>query len=88
MESESRHPKSALELLHDEHYTPDDVARLLDIGVHIVRHAAFTGELRARILGHHVLSLQREDVVTWFLGREKAGAGTGPISEPPRRESV
>ena len=84
MEPESRHPKSALELLHDEHYTPDDVARLLDIGVHIVRHAAFTGELRARILGHHVLSLQREDVVAWFLGREEIGL----ISEPPRRESV
>jgi hypothetical protein len=69
LETETRHPKSSLELLHDDHYTADDVARLLGVGVSVVRHAAFTGELRARILGHHVLSLQRADVVAWFQER-------------------
>lgn len=75
LEIHVRHPKTALELLHDESYTADDVAQLLGVGVSVVRHAAFTGELRAQVRGHHILSLRREDVVAWFMTRD----------EPPRK---
>jgi hypothetical protein len=71
METHTRHPKSLFELLHDEQYTADDVARLLGVGVAVVRHAAFTGELRAQLLGHHILSLRREDVVAWYMARDE-----------------
>ena len=37
---------------------------------HIVRHAAFTGELRAEIVGHHILRLRRDDVLAWLGTRE------------------
>lgn len=68
---EVRRRESLFDLLHHDHYTVDEVARLLDISVHIVQHAAFSGELRAQILGHHILSLRREDVVTWFIARDE-----------------
>lgn len=63
---ETRRSESPFDLLHHDHYTADEVARLLGISVHIVQHAAFSGELRAQILGHHILSLRREDVVAWL----------------------
>ncbi len=69
---ETRRRESPFELLHHERYTADEVARLLDISIHTIRHAAFSGELRAQIMGHHILSLRREDVVTWFQARESA----------------
>lgn len=67
---EIRRHESPFELLHHERYTADEVAGLLGISVRIIRHAAFSGELRAQILGHHILSLRREDVVTWCMHRE------------------
>jgi hypothetical protein len=68
---EVRRPESLFDLLHHEHYTADEVSRLLGISVHIIQHAAFSGELRAQILGHHILSVQREDVVAWFTEWDK-----------------
>jgi hypothetical protein len=68
---EVRRRESLFDLLHHDHYTVDEVARLLDISAHIIQHAAFSGELRAQILGHHILSLRREDVVVWFVERDE-----------------
>lgn len=68
---ETRRRESLFELLHHERYTADEVARLLGISVHIIQHAAFSGELKAQILGHHILSLRREDVVAWFVARDE-----------------
>lgn len=63
--------EAPFELLHHERYTVDEAARLLNINVNIIRHAAFAGELPARILGHHILSLRRADVMTWCLERSR-----------------
>jgi hypothetical protein len=68
---EIRRRESLFELLHHERYTADEVARLLGISVRVIRHAAFSGELRAQILEHHILSLRREDVITWVMAREE-----------------
>ena len=51
------------ELLQQERYTPDELAQLLGIGVHIIQHAAFSGELRAQIVGHDIISIRRDDVL-------------------------
>lgn len=72
---EVRRRESLFDLLHHDHYTVDEVARLLDISAHIIQHAAFSGELRAQILGHHILSLRREDVVAWFVERDQESRG-------------
>jgi excisionase family DNA binding protein len=63
---ERRTPHSMYELLEQDLYRADEVATLLGIGLNIVRHAAFTGELRAEIVGHHILRLRRDDVLVWL----------------------
>ena len=68
MERRTHH--SAYELLQQERYTPEEVAELLGIGVHIIQHAAFSGELRAQTVGHDIISLQRDDVLTWLEARD------------------
>ncbi len=57
------------ELLHRDHYEADELADLLDMDVKLIRHAAFTGELRATIVNHHILSIRREDVLDWLQNR-------------------
>jgi hypothetical protein len=63
---ERRTRASVFELLHHERYTLREVSELLGIDIHVVEHAAFSGELRAEIREHHILAIRREDVVTWF----------------------
>ena len=73
MERRTHH--SMYELLQQDHYTPEEVAELLGIGLDVVRHAAFTGELRAQLAGHDIISIHRDDVLTWL------GASDGPDRE-------
>jgi excisionase family DNA binding protein len=62
--------------LEQDLYRADEVAKLLGISLDIVRHAAFTGELRAEIVGHHILRLRRDDVLVW-LGTRASGRREG-----------
>ena len=74
---ERRPDHSLQELLLQDQYTPEEVAELLGIGLDVVRHAAFSGELRARIAEHDIISIRREDVLAWV------GARGGPEAAPP-----
>ena len=67
---ERRTPHSMYELLQQDQYRAEEVAKLLGIGVHIIQHAAFTGELRAEIVSHHILRLRRDDLLMWLGTRE------------------
>jgi hypothetical protein len=58
-------------LVHQNHYTPEELSHLLGIGQHVIHHAAWTGELRAFVVNHHVLDILREDVLRWL---ERGGA--------------
>jgi excisionase family DNA binding protein len=68
---ETRTRVTVFELLHHERYTANEVARLLGLPLDVVRHAAFSGELPAEIVGHHIIRLRREDVVAWCETRER-----------------
>ena len=61
--------QSALELLHHERYTPQELAELLDMSVQFICQAAFRGELRAQIVGHDVVGIRREDMLAWLEER-------------------
>jgi excisionase family DNA binding protein len=76
MERRTHH--SVYELLQLERFTPDEVAELLGIGVHIIQHAAFSGELRAQIVGHDIISLQRDDVLAWLQADDVLDRATQP----------
>jgi len=72
-----RRPHHSLhELLLQDQYTPEEVAELLEIGLDVVRHAAFSGELRARIAEHHILSIRRDDVLAWVAASGRPDAAT------------
>ena len=60
------------ELQHQETHTLEEAAQLLLIGVNSVRHAVFTGELPAQIVGHHVIAISRQEILVWFLASEHA----------------
>lgn len=62
-----RHTReSVYELLQHDVYTPEEVSQLLGIGIDQVRHAVFSGQLPAKIVGEDIVSIRREDVVNWF----------------------
>jgi aryl carrier-like protein len=71
-----RTDSSIEELLRREHYTPEELSRLLGIGLDVIRHAAFTGELRAEIREHDIISVQRQDALTWLDEREDLARGS------------
>jgi excisionase family DNA binding protein len=62
-------PGELEEILHRDHYTPEELAALLGMSVHTVEQAAHSGELQATIVDHHILGIRREAVVQWIEGR-------------------
>jgi aryl carrier-like protein len=73
-----RRPHHSLhELLLQDQYTPEEVAELLEIGLDVVRHAAFSGELRARVAEHDIISIRREALLAWV------GSSGGPDVPTP-----
>jgi nucleotide-binding universal stress UspA family protein len=55
-------------LLHEE-YRPEELARLLAMDEALVRQAALSGRLHAKIADHHVLSIARTDALQWLAER-------------------
>lgn len=75
------HP-SQYELLHQDQYTPEEVAELLGMGIGVVRHVAFTGELRAQIIGHDIVSISRTDLLVWLRLEEGPERNQAPRVTP------
>jgi len=70
-----RRPHHSLhELLQQDQYTPEEVAELLEIGLDVVRHAAFSGELRAQIVEHDIISIRRDDIIAWVRTQDEPDA--------------
>ena len=56
---------SIFELLHEDHYTPQELARLLGMDVRRVEQAAYRGHLRAVIADHEVITITRAAAIEW-----------------------
>lgn len=69
MERRSRRPP-VFDLMHQEHFTPEEAADLFEVGLDVVRRAAFTGELPARIVNHDIVSIRRDDMLRWLAERD------------------
>jgi hypothetical protein len=54
------------ELLHHDHYSPDELARVLGMDIHVILQEARTNKLKAYIVDHHVLDIHRKDVLEWL----------------------
>ena len=79
MERKPHH--SIYELLQQDRYTPEEVSELLGIGLDVIRHAAFAGTLRAEIEGHDIISLQRDDVLSWVQTRDGSDWGKSAATD-------
>ena len=58
------------ELLRHEDYTPEELSRLLGIGLDVISHDAFTRDLAAQMAVHVIISLRRRDVLAWLEERD------------------
>ncbi|HYI14130.1 MAG TPA: hypothetical protein VEX37_01990 [Thermomicrobiales bacterium] len=58
-------------LVHQSHYTPEELAHVVGIGRYAIQHAVYTGELRAFVVDHHCLDILREDAIAWLRRRDR-----------------
>lgn len=56
-------------LMRQDHYTPQELADLLEMPLSLITHDAFAGKLHANIVDHDIVSIRREDVITWLNNR-------------------
>lgn len=64
------HPRRPLDdLLHDNHYSAEELADLLEVSVDYIRHEVRRGQLKGYVVDHQVLDIRREDVIDWFHTR-------------------
>lgn len=61
--------KSMDELMHQDEYTPEELAVLLDVPVTLIEHDAFAGKLKSVIIEHRVICIQRSDALAWMNSR-------------------
>lgn len=58
-------------LLHQEIYTPEQAAEVLNLRENLLLKAAFGGDLKAEIVNGDVLGIKRADLVHWMQWREQ-----------------
>lgn len=56
-------------LFRQETYTPEEAAELASCSIDRIYEAAHAGRLKARIVGHDVVSIARVDLVAWMTER-------------------
>lgn len=61
--------EDAYSLLQHDHYTVDELAKLTLIDRDLIERAAFAGDLKATIVEHHVVRIEREAAVDWLNRR-------------------
>lgn len=59
-----------LQLLHQDSYSPDEAAEVLNIPERFILKAAFGGELKAEIVNGDVVDITRTDLVRWLVWRQ------------------
>jgi hypothetical protein len=71
MELRERIGRTPDELLHQDHYTPEELAVLLDMDVNAIRAAVFNHRLKAFVVDHHIMCIRRDDALRWLAGQEE-----------------
>ena len=66
MEETEHAGKTMDELLASDHYTPAELALLLDMNVNTILTACFEGRLKASIVEHDVVSITRDHALEWL----------------------
>ncbi len=69
MDSPERLDKSMEELFKSADLTPEELSELIDMPLNAIRMAAFSGELKAKIVNHDIISINRDDALAWLANR-------------------
>jgi excisionase family DNA binding protein len=72
----------AEKLIHQDAYTTDELAELLDMSEAFISQEVNKGNLRGRKLGNDIVDIPREAVLDWMNKRERGEDGTGPTQRP------
>jgi hypothetical protein len=59
------------ELMHKHTLTVEEVCEIYGFPAQIITHAAWSGELKATIMNHHIYGIRRDDLIHWL--KERAG---------------
>ncbi len=63
----AEHPDKSMEQLFESKVlTPEELSELVDIPLNRIRTAAFSGELKAKIVNHDIVSIDRDDALAWL----------------------
>lgn len=66
MEIYEQSDKTMQELMAQDTLTPKELSRLLSIDIDTILTAAFRGTLKAHIVEHDVISIDRKDALEWM----------------------
>lgn len=53
-------------LLAQDHYTPEELAQLLETTVEYIVESVYHGRLKAVIVDHQIAAIRRSDVLEWL----------------------
>ena len=70
MTDQTNGDKHILDLLHQDVYTPQQAAEVLNINERNILKAAYGGELNAVIVNGDVVEITRTDLVAWVKAQE------------------
>ena len=56
-------------LLKQESYSPEEVASIVEMPLRSIHSAVFRGHLKAHVVNHDIVSIERSDLIAWLRSR-------------------
>lgn len=72
----------AEQLIHQDAYTPHELAELLDMSEAVIKQEVHKGNLHGNKIGDDIVDIPRSSVLEWMERRESGEDGTGPLQRP------
>jgi hypothetical protein len=72
----------AEKLIHQDTYTPEELADILDMDEGLIKQEVNRGNLKGNMIGNDIVDIPRESVLEWMDRREQGKDGPGPTQRP------
>jgi hypothetical protein len=69
-------------LIHQDTYSPGELADLLDMDEGFIKQEVNKGNLQGNKIGDDIVDIPREAVLDWMNRRESGEDGAGPTQRP------
>ena len=67
---ERHDPDDVFAAMQQDHFTVEELADVSLVDRHLIERAAFSGDLRATIIDHHIVRIDRDDAIAWLRSRD------------------